>query len=310
MERNLLLGNGNVLTSKEPLPKGRNGKNYPYTIDEVRAHLNPELDVLLTRCNELDDAAKPRGESVFHLTLHPAFLGKSYFPVDLLRATGLRDVGSRQVIIKPRKASRKCDKDKELVTAQLFISGDSNSVVKFKELLNSPSAPKGVQKDLIEIESVSFFDSSERARNFELAEENASKFEVVLHAGVDDDDVVKAYVNYASKFDVSVDYKSKIQVGGLTFVVASSKPSDMRKTLDFSLIRVVRPMPALRCTQPDIVRKSSNISIPELPCDSAILDSERIAIFDGGLGTADLSHWANEYVSGYKRYASITIATW
>ncbi|MGL5419974.1 MAG: hypothetical protein ACRDA9_11185, partial [Plesiomonas shigelloides] len=61
MERNLLLGNGNVLTSKEPLPKVGGGKNYPYTLDEVRAHLNPELDILLSRCNELDDGAKPRG---------------------------------------------------------------------------------------------------------------------------------------------------------------------------------------------------------------------------------------------------------
>ncbi|AVQ88970.1 peptidase S8 (plasmid) [Plesiomonas shigelloides] len=296
MERNLLLGNGNVLTSKEPLPKVGGGKNYPYTLDEVRAHLNPELDILLSRCNELDDGAKPRGESVFHLTLHPAFLGKTYFPVDLLRATGLRDVGSRQVIIKPRKVARKCDENKELVTAQLFISGDSNAVYKFKELLNSPATPKGVQKNLVEIESVGFIEGIERARNFEQAKEDVSKFEVVLHAGSDDDDVVKAYISYASKYNVSVDYKSKIQVGGLTFIVAMAKPSEMKKTLDFSLIRVVRPMPALRCTQPNIIRKTSNIPMPELPNGSAILDSERIAIFDGGLGTADLSSWVNEYV--------------
>lgn len=157
MERNLLLGNGHVLTKKEPLPKGRDGKRYPYTLEEVREHLNPEIDTLLSRFRSLDDAAKPRGESVFNLTLHPAFLGKSYFPEGLLRATGLRDVGSRQVIIRPRKAARQCDQNKDLVTAQLFVSGDDDAVIRFKEILNSPTAPKGVQKDLIEIESVSFF---------------------------------------------------------------------------------------------------------------------------------------------------------
>ena len=128
MERNLLLGNGHVLTKKEPLPKGRDGKRYPYTLEEVREHLNPEIDTLLSRFRSLDDAAKPRGESVFNLTLHPAFLGKSYFPEGLLRATGLRDVGSRQVIIRPRKAARQCDQNKDLVTAQLFVSGDDDAV--------------------------------------------------------------------------------------------------------------------------------------------------------------------------------------
>ncbi|HHU9650516.1 TPA: S8 family peptidase, partial [Escherichia coli] len=81
----------------------------------------------------------------------------------------------------------------------------------------------------------------------------------------EDDDIVKAYINYAAQFGVSVDYKSRIQVGGLTFIVAHAQPDDMRKTLDFSLIRVVRPMPSLRCTQPNIVRKLSNIATPALP---------------------------------------------
>ena len=55
------------------------------------------------------------------------------------------------------------------------------------------------------------------------------KFEVVLHAGVEDDDIVKAYISYAAQYDVSVDYKSRIQVGGLTFIVAHARPEDMKK---------------------------------------------------------------------------------
>lgn len=296
MERNLLLGNGNVLTSSEPLPSGRSGKRYPYTIDEVREHLNPEIDALIARLESLDNDAKPRGESVFNLTLHPAFLGKSYFPEDLLRATGLRDVGSRQVVIRPRKAARQCDMNKNLVTAQLFISGDDEAIVNFKDILNSSSAPKGVQKDLIEIESVSFLSDIDKARNFGQGNGERLKFEVVLHAGPEDDDIVKLYINYAARFGVNVDYKSKIQVGGLTFIVAHARIEDMRNALGFSLIRVVRPMPALRCTQPDIVRKISDIKTPELPSVKSILASERIAVFDGGLGTADLNNWVTEYV--------------
>ncbi|MGE9715603.1 S8 family peptidase, partial [Escherichia coli] len=99
------------------------------------------------------------------------------------------------------------------------VSGDDDAVIRFKEILNSPTPPKGVQKDLIEIESFSFFEGKERARNFEHAKSDLIKFEVVLHAGVEDDDIVKAYISYAAQYDVSVDYKSRIQVGGLTFIV-------------------------------------------------------------------------------------------
>lgn len=52
---------------------------------------------------------------------------------------------------------------------------------------------------------------------------------MVLHAGVEDDDIVKAYISYAAQYDVSVDYKSRIQVGGLTFIVAHARPEDMKK---------------------------------------------------------------------------------
>lgn len=82
---------------------------------------------------------------------------------------------------------------------------------------------------MIEIESVSFFEGKERARNFEHAKSDLIKFEVVLHAGVEDDDIVKAYISYAAQYDVSVDYKSRIQVGGLTFIVAHARPEDMKK---------------------------------------------------------------------------------
>lgn len=295
MERNLLLGNGNVLTSTEPLPKGRDGKKLPYTLAEVREKINPELDAVIRKFSTLNELAKPRGESVFNLTLHPAFLGKSYFPEDILRVSGLRDVGSRQLIITPRKAARKCDENKALVTAQLFVSGSEASVDKFKNILNDNSAPKYLKEEFIEIESIDFFDVEDRQRNFQLVSNDFGKFEVVLHAGLEDDDIIKAFIIYASRFNIEVDYKSKIQIGGLTFLVAHATPSDMRSVLDFSLIRVVRPMPALRCAQPNVVRKISDIITPDLPTENAILNSERIAIFDGGLGTTDLNQWVTEY---------------
>ncbi|QBH97359.1 S8 family peptidase [Limnobaculum zhutongyuii] len=295
MERNLLLGNGDILTSKEEFGKVGGDKNYPYTISDVRSKINSQIDNVVESFSALDRVAKPRGESVFNLTLHPAFLGKSYYPENILRVSGLRDVGSRQITITPRKVTRKTDENKELVTAQLFVSGKEDAVKKFKELLNSNATAKYLQKEFTEIEDVQNFNILDRERNFNLAPKGEAKYEVVLHAGNDDDDIVKAYVSYAALHNVIVDYKNKIQVGGLTFLSAKATQENIRNTLDFALIRVVRPMPILRCTQPNIVRQMSNIELPSLPIEGAYSQSGKVAIFDGGLGTTDLNNWVTEY---------------
>jgi hypothetical protein len=87
----------------------------------------------------------------------------------------------------------------------------------------------------------------------------------------------------------------RIRVGKLTFLPLLGSVSALRTLSEFSFLRVARPMPALRMAHPNIVRKTFAGRAPALPIEPAIDLSHRVAIFDGGLGTTDLTEWVREY---------------
>lgn len=74
-------------------------------ISEVREALLTPIRNIENRLAQIPSEAKPRGEGVFELTLHPTYLAKSYYPANLLSAIGLRDVGSKEKTIVPRKVT-------------------------------------------------------------------------------------------------------------------------------------------------------------------------------------------------------------
>jgi hypothetical protein len=94
-ERNLLLSGGEKLATASEIKRGSGPKKRPYQIADTRAMIGESIATVEAAIRALPEGSKPRGEGVFLLTLHPAFLARSYYPVNLLRAAGLRDVGSR-----------------------------------------------------------------------------------------------------------------------------------------------------------------------------------------------------------------------
>ncbi len=294
--RNLLLGNGERLTQHSPISSGGGPKKYPYSIDEVRAALLEPIQSIKTHLRTLSAAAKPRGEGVFQLTLHPAFLGRSYFPDELLRMSGLRDLGSKQITIRPRKVTKVRDEGKLLATAQLFVAGNEQALDRFSSLLDSLQTPQYLKKEFTEIESLGWLDATDRLKGDIPNNEDTRQFEMVLHAGANEDDIVQAFCRYAKAAGVSVDHERRVQIGGLTFLPAASNGHGIRKVADFSFLRAVRLMPELRVVQPGGTRQATGINVPNLPDDLPVFEGTRVAIFDGGLGTADLDKWATEFV--------------
>jgi hypothetical protein len=92
-----------------------------------------------------------------------------------------------------------------------------------------------------------------------------------------------------------VDLKRRIRVGGLTFLPVIATSTQLLALSEFTFLRVARTMPALRIAVPNMVRQTMNAIPFSLPVGGPLHPSERVAIFDGGLGTADLSAWATEY---------------
>lgn len=103
--RNLLLGGGEKLAGRAEIVRGGGEKKMPYTLSEVRDALTDPIRLVKGKLRSTSAMAKPRGEGVFEIVLHPAFLARSYYPSKLLDATGLRDVGSREKVIVPKTAT-------------------------------------------------------------------------------------------------------------------------------------------------------------------------------------------------------------
>lgn len=258
--------------------------------------MNEPLSKLIEHSRSLPRAAKPRGESVFLVTLHPSYLAKSYYPEKLLYATGLRDLGSKERVITPRKAIGKGKQDKPLATSCLYVAGTEASIAAFQSTLFDDGIPKYLKDDFIKIEEISELSTEDKIKGEILDEAKVQKYEVVLHAGQDEDDIVVAFANYAKTFGGEADLARSIQIGGLTFLPLSASHSSLRNISNFSFLRVARPMPKIRLTPPAIMRQISQMKGPQLPEHGPLDTAVKVAVFDGGLGIKDLSSWSHEHV--------------
>ena len=133
MLRNLLLGHGESLVSNLLPPKhGGSEKDHPYkSRDEVYKRLCPEMANTLGYISNLASEYCPSDKSVFRLALHPQYLAKSYFPVEILRAFALEVVGSKFVTVNPAKRGARMPKG-EIQTVELYVAGERKNI----DLLN------------------------------------------------------------------------------------------------------------------------------------------------------------------------------
>lgn len=293
--KNLLLGGGEKLASRAAIVRGGGPKKRPYTLEDVRAELLAPVQEIASTLRSIPGGAKPRGEGVFEMTLHPAFLARSYYPAKLLAAAGLRDVGSKEKEITPRKASEPRLEGKPHATASILVAGREDSIGRLASFLTAKSVPEYISQQLAEIESIRWLEADEKIRGELPVDDAPHPFEIALHAGPNEDDIVIGFQRYAMQLGADVDLKRRIRVGGLTFVPVAATSSQLLALSQFTFLRVARPMPALRIAVPNMVRQTINTIPFALPVGGPLHPSERVAIFDGGLGTADLSAWATEH---------------
>lgn len=293
--RNLLLSGGEKLAGKATIVRNGGDKNMPYSISDVRAVLSEPLKKIQTELRTTRPSAKPRGEGVFELVLHPTFLARSYYPTKLFTATGLRDVGSKEKVIRPRKASEARLDGKDHATASIFVAGNESNIQRLTDFLASDATPIAIQRQLSEIESISWISGAEKLRGVMPAAEEKKSFEVALHAGPTEDDIVIAFQRFAREVGAEAELQRRIRVGGLTFLPVMATPTQIRALSAFTFLRVARVMPEIRVAVPNMVRQNLPQVAFSLPILDPIHPTERVAIFDGGLGTTDLAKWATEY---------------
>ncbi|MYN47721.1 S8 family serine peptidase [Pseudoduganella sp. FT93W] len=288
---NIILGYGETLTSRHDLTRTGGPKKYPYDIDEQRLWLGGQLNILHQVTAALPVAAKPRGQSVAKLTLHPTFLAKSHHPNALLAATGLRCIGSRGVIITPRKDTKNDTEPTPTFTAELFVAGTDSEFDTLRSFLFTPGTPKTHQDALRRLELISSFSAAEKNL---LPSEAQGKvlLEVVLHASQQDADIVAMFIAYVTALGGEADHERKLVVSGLTFMPVRLAADRAVQLGQFQFVRVLRAMPVLRMGgAPMRAIGTPTAQLPSLPA----IDSQlKVGIFDGGIGHTSFSPWASE----------------
>jgi hypothetical protein len=280
---NFLIGRGETLVQPIRLATGGGEKAHPYEFDEVYAFLRPELDVLARVVSNLPALACPDDEAVVAITLHPAYLAKSYHPSKLFGELGLRQVGSRERRIVPRKWTKK-DPPALAVAPEIFVAGNRQRLATLGETVLSMHDAR-IYEEFRRIEHVAPL-GSERLKPIPGDDPNPP-LEVVLHADVTEpwgERVLAGFWKWCAELGIEADWARRQHVGGLAFFGFHAARSILDELVQFAFVRAARRMPklALREMAFRAIELEDSFSV-RLDSDSAVDAELRAAIFDGGL---------------------------
>lgn len=281
-EPKFLLGRGETLNRESRYRGGANEAQPPYAWDTQRAHLLPQLAMQQEIFGQLPADACPGDRVVSAVTLHPQYYSRSAFPSELVGSMGLRLVGSKPIVVKPREG-RGSKTEVGVPSTVLFLAGRR---VQFQRLLSAAASgdeSEPLIQDLMKIESLGALQPEDRL----MGEISVSPelVEIVLHHDAElDVDWEDAFVKFASASGVQLERARDYQSRGLWFMPGLASADAAAKLARFTFVRAIRPMPKLRpLKRPQVLRALSAAPHIVLPSDDAIDSSFRVAIFDGGL---------------------------
>lgn len=301
--RNFLLGYGESLTEPVRLPPRRPGeKAHPYTLEEVREVLAPRAAAVTEQLAALPARACPQGEAVALLTLHPTYLGRSYFPESLLLEMNAISVGSRGRELAPRKWTRVRHPERA-VTVELFVAARRASFQRFARELPTWSDRAAGASDLRKLEDVRVWSVEERLRPVP-GDQAAPMMEVVLHAPDSDaaDFILEGFRDYLQSLDVRPDLDRRLYAGGLCFMPVRVPRAQLAAVAEFAFLRVARPMPKLRVAAARSKRPARRryaggdfgerlVPPNEPPLDPTI----RVAVVDGGCDAPECAPYVTRF---------------
>lgn len=295
MATRYLIGRGELLTYPIDAPKKKPGeKAHPYTLGEAQRVLVPEIEVANGIFQALPAKACADDLVVARMVLHPAYLAKSYFPKLLLDQVGLASVGSRTRRIKPRHQTQK-KAPPEAETTELFVAGTRAALSRFPAFARALNEQMPVAEQFARIETFAAMTSTDRVHL-----EGATVghvFEVGLHMPPEGtaSDVRSMFADYAKDCGFEVNGVYEFEAGRLLFVAVEGDASSLEQLSQFTLVRVVRPMPQLRAAHP--VTRNMPLAVSfSLPSGEPLSREPKVAILDGGLPS---EHILDAYVRRY-----------
>jgi hypothetical protein len=280
--RNFLLGRGESLTKQIAPPARSMRKAHPYSFAEALQTAQAQLGSIVSDIESLPTGACPNDEAVASMTLHPAYLAKSYFPDDLLRRADLRAVGSRATTVIPRRDLRKKFADEPQVTTRIFVAGKRSTFRSLSRVLPAWREDSPEATDLREVEELAPVTAIERmVIDPSLA---GDVYEAVLH--VPGRYVTTAFVEYVRGLGGVVRSEKSFTVRGLQFVPVRIGRPELEALARFTYLRVVRQMPKMRSLLPAVTRVfGPGAARCELPTAPPVANDISVAVFDAGMPT-------------------------
>ena len=293
--KNFLLGYGERLTEKIAAPLKRSNKSHPYTFQESRIRLLPQLERLVSVIDSLPPTMCPGDQAVGVITLHPSYLAKSHYPEILLRSLDLTPVGSRSHKFTPKKSSGKRP-PKESISADIFVSGTRQCFHEWLTKLPTWTDSSKEAGDFIKIEELGFFSPEEKVRPF-TTKNAVTLAEIVLHASKEDAFILEGFRKYLKSLDITFNIDKRFHSRNLCFIPMEVPKRLVPEIAKFSFLRVIREMPRLRSIDPVLRSAPISESFPiSLPKEGPIDPNIKVAVFDGGTIDAPEFHpWVKRY---------------
>lgn len=192
-EHNFLLGRGEQLASPVPIRRSGGEKNPPYDFGSARARIATRVGLVVKTFRDIRDDAFPNDEAVAVLTMHPRYVSKSDYPIDLLNAVGLRTIGSRSVRVAPEAWGVE-DHPESSVTEELFVAGSRRAFLHWSDGIEGWSESNPGAATLGHIEDLKPFDARTKVRA--LPEGTSALLEVVVH-NAGSEHLVQSFIRYA-----------------------------------------------------------------------------------------------------------------
>jgi len=293
---NFLIGYGERLASDMAAPIAGAPKRHPYSFAEAQKRLAPKVRETADELEALPAEVCPKDQAVALVTLHPAYIAKSYYPADLLKSYGLETIGSRSRSVAPQKWTKKKPPE-SAVTSELFVAGERSH---FRQLATNLSrinegSPSG--DDLIKIEDFRTQPAEEKLKPLRSAVREPL-LEIVLHTRPVREDafIIEGFEAYLAKLGIKPDLdKRRFFAEGLCFLPLRAPRDMVEDILKFSFLRLAREMPHLRQFRP--VERATPGFAPfkcVLPKEGPIDKDIRVAVFDGGVKPdAKLDPWVS-----------------
>lgn len=292
--KNFIIGYGETLTKDVTIKSGSGEKAHPYSFSEARSRFVSDMTQVLEEIEMKPANQCVGGEVVIKFIQHPSYLAKTYYPNQLFKKFGIKDLGSKAVKIKPRKWAVKRHPDKGLASC-IFVSGSKAAFESMMHSISYDELPETTKTLIRSLENISSVSAQEKVKHIDLDSETLN-LEVVLHAEESDQEVQNSFNNYLMQLSGKADWNKAKVVGGLTFLPVKLNTGLESELAEFSHLRVLRSIPKLRFNTPDAIRTKIESNFT-LPAHKELKNDFKVCIFDGGLGSDNLiGPWAKEYI--------------